>query len=599
MNLDGAIAKLKSDFLSELGKQDPELQEALAGVEGKIFDPAGDAMIKSFVDTAVVGEDLNKQAINLVDTIATVCTAMNTAVPLLGLWHLNRFSAFVVSKFAKDDGEALKKISKLESTYKERLAEVKTKISKDDAENIQSTNDAVDGAPDISKPFHILLNKLLDQIKDSDPKVYENIHEHAINGKLPDHVESIIVATLQHIHALSEKNAPINNEEFVEKLRMHIESYDDANYLILGISNVAASYVMALENKAERLGGEFQDNFDKVVIPALHQLQDFAKEELLKSMGESNNGVELAINEIRQVNPEAASAIQGLINEDDLALVIIKAIESIVYEAHEKDVTDKLDKFIHTSLSLFKNGRTNFSIIFGFMPSAFGRLQPAEDEAEQNRIDQLVQKLYEFGEKLSEADESPVADKSTHIQQVAPTNVEKVKSDAFPWLTYSGFNYQLAVQIANESFKDDFVAKLEKYKNDFNTPEHKASIESHFGQFACAICMGVVNKYKAWANGDVAEKHVQECLNAYQELALYVAEDKDKSSENHVARLAFLGALLAYTNKNMPEAGKKTKQKVEAVADLITQTLSKKGVQLKATKSTNLFGMIETLLGTK
>jgi hypothetical protein len=594
MNMDAAIEKMKREFMENLSKQDPELHKTLSGFVGTVFNPAADLMIKAYIDTATGREDNTDTANNIVESIATLCKGLSLTAPLVGLKHLNQFTCYVVTMFSKDDKDTIVLIKRLEATFALKLNEVTPETSKEEAENIQFANDAVDMVADRSNQYHILLNKLLDQIKREDFEIYEKIHEHAKDGKLPEHLESIIIVTLQHFHALSENKAPMTNEQYLDSLREYIDDHDDVAYLIFGISNVLAAFVMAFENKAERVGGEAQENFNNVIIPAWQQLQEFAKETLLISMG-NGEGIELAINEIRGTNPEVADAIQELLDSDKLALAITKSLEDIVYEAHDEDVSAKLDKFIATSQSLQKVGKSHFCLIFGFMPSAFARLKPSKDEAEQGRIDDLVQKLHEFGAQLSEV----APEESPPVKQLAPEHKENVQSNAFPWLTYSGFNYQPAVQIANVSFKDDFATKLAKYKTDFTTPEHKASIDSHFGQFACALSMYVVAQHKEWANGEVAEKQVVESLSAYQELAEFVAQDKDKSSENHVARLAFLGALLAYTNRNMPEPGKKTKEKIEAVADMVTQSLNKKGVQLKSPKSTNLFGMIETLLGTK
>lgn len=594
MNMDAAVEKLKRDFMENLPKQDPALHKTLSGFVGSVFNPAADMMIKAYIDTATGREDHRDTANKIVETLAALCKGLGLTAPLVGLKHLNQFTCYVVTMFSKDDKDTIVLIKRLEATFGLKLNEVTPETSKEEVENIKFANDAVDMVADRSNQYHILLNKLLDQIKREDFKIYEKIHEHAKDGKLPDHLEAIIIVTLQHFHALSENKAPMTNEEYLDSLKEYIDDHDDVAYLIFGISNVLAAFVMAFENKAERVGGEALENFNNVIIPAWQQLQEFAKETLLISMGDGE-GIELAINEIRETNPEVADAIQELLDSDKLAIAITKSLEGIVYDAHDEDVSEKLDKFIATSQSLQEVGKSHFSLIFGFMPSAFARLKPSKDEAEQGRIDDLVQKLYEFGAQLSEV----APDESPPVKQVAPEHKEKAQSNTFQWLTYSGFDSQPAIAFANDALNEEFNGKLTAYKKDFNTPEHKASIDSHFGQFACAVSMYVVAQYKAWIDGEFAENKVVDGLAGFKELASYVAEDKDKSSENHVARLAFLGALLAYTNRNMPEPGKRTKAKVDEVADLIAQTLSKKGVQLKATKSTNLFGMIETLLGTK
>ncbi|MGJ7553309.1 hypothetical protein ACSFBI_04900 [Variovorax sp. RB3P1] len=595
--LDNTVAQLKATFFKSLGDKHSDLQEALTGALGTLFDPVATGIVKVYISTATSGKDNRKVAGQLTDSLIKLCNDLGTSVPLQGLKFLNMFVSSVISESSRDDTNK-NKISELGRFIDDKLSEVPTETSPEEIENIKSSNDAFGMLTKQANPFHRLLNELLDKIKENDPKVYQDIHENAVDGKLQDHVAKAIIATLQHIHALSEGKADIGNDEYIEKLRGHLTNFDDANNMIFGIANVSTMFAIALENKAERLGGAAQENYDTEIAPFISKLHSFTKTLVLETMSEDNEGIELALHEISEANPVAAKAIKELLDNDELALVISKAMENIVYDAHDGDVTAKLDKFISTSDMLAKNGKAHFSIIFGFMPSAFARLKPSKDKAEQARIDDLIQRLYEVGEKLCEAEESSPA-QTPKVQLKEAVQAQSIKTDAFPWLTYSGFSFQPAIQFAQESLKDGFNAKLKKYKTDFTAPEHKASIDSHFGQFACALSMYVVAQHKEWANGDVAEKHVVESLNAYQELADFVAQDTDKSSENHVSRLAFLGALLAYTNRNMFEPGKKTKEKIEAVADMITQTLGKKGVQLKSPKSTNLFGMIETLLGTK
>lgn len=369
-------------------------------------------------------------------------------------------------------------------------------------------------------------------------------------------------------------------EQITSTLRTYIQLTDNDKVSIL--VKLYLHFIKAgIADRAESFMQPRVTQFISMIAKALVELDDKKKD---------NN--DEALGEIKKSHPEVAEAITQLLNKSQACKDVAAMIKMAVRDAIEdRNLSTKpFKKFVQE-----QKNHDELILLLGFLPTAYGKLflNNSNDESAAKRIQALALDFHGFAKTLTDqatVEKSPAPSEPKQTPSTRPASGES----SFAWANYSGFSEE--AKVADVALNKEAFGK---YKLEFILPEYKKILEADFGEYASAISMDAVNQYSAWTNGDGAENKILDSLAYYDDLMNFIASGKDRSSENTIERLTFIGALLSFTAKKMPEMGKRTKAKFDSLATALTDKLTSLGYKLEHTKSktTNVFGLLEKLLG--